>query len=804
MHIVFQILVKIIGVVVAVAFAGAVALALFTVSLLPDLPTVETLRDVHLKVPLRIYSAQGSLLAEYGEQRREPVRIDEVPQPLIHAVLAAEDDSFYSHPGVDFLGVLRAAVKNLQSGAHEQGASTITMQVARNYFLTPEKTYTRKLREVLLAFRMEQFLTKDQILELYLNKIFLGHRAYGFAAAARVYYGKPLDELSVEQFAMLAGLPKAPSRDNPLTNPRRAQERRDYVLRRMHKLGYLDKAAFEVAIAAPLTASKHDTQVDLEAPYVAEMVRTHMVEHYGEEAYWRGFKVYTTVLDANQIAANRSLRNGLKVYDRRHGFRGVLAHHALSESTSGADLDQMLKDVPAGGGLLPALVVAIEDKAVTAYTRDHEVIEIPWDGMKWARTHENANSRGPVPENASQILRPGDAVYVEPSAEGWRLAQLPDVAGALVSLRPNDGAIRALTGGFDFYLSKFNRAIQADRQPGSNIKPFIYSAALDHGFTPASLVSGAPIVVRDEFQGSVWRPENYSGKFFGPTRLRKALSLSLNLVSVRILRAIGSEAALEHLAKFGFERDRLPRGLSLALGSGTVKPVEMVTAYAVLANGGYLVKPYLIDWVEDEYGAIVEQASPLVVCRSCPIQGVSADAHDVSLPRHRQAPRVLDAANQFLITSMMQEVIKSGTGRRARKLGRSDLAGKTGTTNDFRDAWFSGFNTDVVTTVWVGFDDSETLGRGEAGSKVALPIWIDYMEVALKGAPERPLLAPDNIVTAYVHNETGQAVPPGDPSGFSEFFKSGTAPRAAEAIYSPGGEAAGRISTPQSPTEGLF
>lgn len=792
-----RLILKLFGLLAGLAITAALGLGLFALSLLPELPTVESIKDVPLKVPLRVYAAKGALLAEFGEERREPVSIEQVPKPLIHAVLASEDDSFYSHPGVDLKGVIRAAIANLRSGGHEQGASTITMQVARNYFLSPEKTYTRKLKEALLAFRLERALTKDQILELYLNKIFLGHRAYGFAAAARVYYGQTLDSLSVPQMAMLAGLPKAPSRDNPLSSPQRARERRNYVLRRMLDLGFLEKPVYEQASQAPLTASRHVTPVELQAPYVAEMVRAHMLEKYGEEAYWRGYKVFTTIRAEYQLTADEALRTGLINYDRRHGFRGPVTHIKLTDSATVEDLDQVLRKQPRVADLLPALVVATGEKTATVYTRENGVLELPWQGLKWAHRYQTVEARGPSPKSAQELLSPGDIVYVLSTEEGWQLAQVPAIAGALVSLRPHDGAIMALTGGFDFYQSKFNRVIQAERQPGSNIKPFIYSAALEHGFTPATLVSGGPIVVADKTQETVWRPENYSGKFFGPTRLRKALSLSLNLVSVRVLRAMGTDPARKVLEQFGFDREKLPTGLSLALGSMTVTPMQIVSAYAVFANGGYRVDPYLIDWVENSDGEIVEQAQPRVVCGACPPAGTIAGE------KFRPAPRVLNPATHFLITDMMKDVIRAGTGRKALQLGRRDLAGKTGTTNDFRDAWFSGFNQDVVTTVWTGFDNSSTLGRGEAGSRVALPIWIDFMRVALKGSPQRQFQRPDNIVTSLVDLETGQAVPINHPAGYAEVFRAGTQPRAvAQGALLPGDTDVPRSGAPVP--EGLF
>lgn len=797
---------KFVGVLVGLVIAAVVAVGVFTFTLLPDLPSVDSLDDVPLKVPLRVYTFDGRLMAEFGEERREPVHIEQVPKRLVQAILAAEDDRFYSHPGVDFMGVMRAALANVRSRSHEQGASTITMQVARNFFLTREKTYTRKIREAMLAFRLERALTKDQILELYINKIFLGHRAYGFAAAAKIYYGKSLDQLTVSEMATLAGLPKAPSRDNPLTSPERAQKRRDYVLRRMRGSGYIDSEEMQLALTAPITASKHAVPVDVEAPYVAEMVRDHMLEKYGEEAYWRGYNVYTTVNGRYQQTAQQALRDGLKSYDRRHGYRGPVHRYGLDESTTQAQLDDQLSPIPSSGELVPAIVIAIAEKTATVYAKGQRIIEIPWQGLSWARRYETVDKLGGKPKTASEILAAGDVVYVEQEGEAWRLSQLPEVSGGLVSLRPQDGAIQALTGGFDFYLSKFNRIMQAERQPGSNIKPFIYSAALKHGFTPATLVSGAPIVVEDTSQDTLWRPQNYSRKFFGPTRLRKALSLSLNLVSVRILRAIGIKPALDHLAKFGFDPDSLPHGLSLALGSGTITPIDVARAYAVFANGGYRIEPYFIKWVENQYGDVVESATPQVVCRAC---GQESMVSNAVTPNGQDlgARQVLDAGNHFLITNMLQQVVRSGTARRAQQLQRTDLAGKTGTTNDFRDAWFSGFSQDVVTTVWVGFDDSSTLGRREAGSKAALPIWIDYMKVALSGTRQISLRPPDNVVSRYVDKDSGEAVTEGHPNGYQEYFLASNAPRELPVVNLPGAAVDVRPTARQRPsttTEGLF
>ncbi len=787
------------------AVVGALAVAGIVLTLLPTIPDAEEIRDVRLQVPLRVYAANGELMAEFGEQRREPVAIEDVPESLVQAILAAEDDSFYSHPGVDFAGVIRAAIENFKSGETGQGASTITMQVARNYFLTREKTYTRKATEALLAFRLESMLTKDEILELYLNKIFLGHRAYGFGAAARIYYGRKLDELTLPEMAMLAGLPKAPSRDNPLTNPERALQRRNYVLSRMHGLDYINDATHTAAIRAPLTAERHRITTDVDAPYVAEMVRDHMVETYGEEAYWEGYKVYTTVVPDLQHNANKSLRAGLLGYSHRHGYRGPVEQIELTRDTGSDVLDEVLSKYETSREIQPAVVISVEGRTASVYTRRKEVVEIPWEGLSWARSYRSVSALGPEPEAASDVVKAGDVVYVMPEGETdgethWRLTQLPRIEGGLVSLNPKDGAILSLVGGFDFYLGKFNRIMQAERQPGSNIKPFIFSAALEHGFTPASRVSGGPIVVEDRVGGQLWRPENYSGKFFGPMPLRDALVKSVNLVSVRVLRSIGLENARAHLARFGFDPDTLPNGLSLALGSGSVRPMIVARAFGVLANGGYLVEPYFIKWVEDRDGNLIEQAAPGIACNYC-----APPSYEDESDRSLLAPRVISPENRFLVTSMMRDVITSGTGRRALELGRGDLAGKTGTTNEFRDAWFSGFNEEVLATVWVGFDDASTLGYGEAGSSAALPIWVDYMEEAMDGIPESDLLRPDNVVARRISPATGALLAENDAGGVTEYFEIGTLPKP-ESIRGriPTGGASGDSPDGGDASEGLF
>lgn len=779
MQLVVRLLLSLLGLGVAVGIAAAVALGVYAVKLLPELPATESIQEIRLSEPLRIYTADEKLIGVYGSERRVPVDISEVPETLVQAILAAEDDSFYAHPGVDIVGIGRALLANLRSGEHDQGASTITMQVARNFFLTREKTYTRKLKEILLALRLEKDLSKDEILELYVNKIFLGQRAYGFAAAAQVYYGKTPGELTIAESAMLAGLPKAPSRNNPISNPDNAKDRRNYILRRMNDLDYIDDETFAAERDSELTAELHIAAVDADAPYAAEMARQHMVEQFGEDAYEAGYDVYVTIDSSYQQAADKALRHGLIAYDERHGYRGAV-NTAELENTDETDWDILLKEFQPSQNVLPAIVTEVEDKQFQVYLGEEQYTEVEWAGIRWAGKFVNTQTIGGKPKRASDVVSRGDIVYVqqfETDIEGekkqiWRLTQIPEIAGALVSLDPNTGAILALSGGFDYYLSKYNRAVQAERQPGSNLKPFIYSAALEAGFTPATLVSGAPIVVEDSIQG-VWRPENYSGRFYGPTRLRKALSLSLNLVSVRLLRAMGTDFALTHMENFGFDSERLPNGLSLALGSASVTPVQVAKAFAVFANGGYQVQPYFVDRIVDRDGVSVAQSDPTTLCENCKSEEGYAP---LSATSARYAPRVISAQNAFLTASLMQQVIRSGTGQKALALGRNDLSGKTGTTNSFRDAWFSGFNGDVITSVWVGFDDSSELGRAESGARAALPIWVDYMEAALEGKPEKPPVPPAGIVRMRVNKESGAATSKDDPNSFVEYFAAGTQP----------------------------
>jgi penicillin-binding protein 1A len=735
----------------------------------PQLPSIELLKDVQLQVPLRIYTSDRKLLAEFGEKRRTPVHIENVPPTLIHAFLAAEDDRFFEHPGVDIQGLLRAGIELLRTGEKRQGGSTITMQVARNFFLTTEKTYMRKLNEILLAFRIEHSLSKQEILELYLNKIYMGHRAYGVEAASQVYYGVGINELSVAQMAMIAALPKAPSRVNPVNDPEAALARRNYILGRMYSLGYIDTDVYNKALAEADDAEVHNVQVEVSAPYLAEMVRDEMVKRYGEEAYTSGFDVVTTVESSLQATANRALRDALLEYSRRHGYRGPESHVDLA----GVALDArpgLLVDYPAWGDVEAGLVIAIEDRSVEVVLRSGLTITIEWDGLSWARPYKSVNQMGKAPEKAADVVTVGDIIRFETYKEGkWRLTQLPQVQGALVSLRPNDGAMVALVGGFDFSLSKFNRATQAMRQPGSSFKPIIYSAALEKGFTTASIINDAPVVFDDSALESTWRPENYSGKFYGPTRLREALYLSRNLVSVRILQSIGATYAAQYAERFGFEPSQLPHDLTLALGSASVTPLQMARAYAVFANGGYLVDPYFIQRIQDAQGQVIYSAQPRVVCSDCPqnVEGIVDDADS----RLNPAEAVITPQNAWLMNSMLQDVIQRGTGRRATELGRSDLSGKTGTTNDQKDAWFCGYNPSLVTTTWVGFDKLDPLGRVETGGQAALPMWMQYMGAALAGARTEKREQPDGLVTVRIDPKTGLLARSGQSDAIFETFR---------------------------------
>jgi penicillin-binding protein 1A len=826
--------------------------------LAPTLPSVEALKDVQLQVPLRVYTRDARLLAEYGEKRRDPLPIDEIPPVLRQAFLAAEDDRFYTHPGVDYQGVLRAVWNLLTTGEKTQGASTITMQVARNFFLTSEKTYTRKLREVFLALRIERELSKDEIFELYLNKIYLGNRAYGVGAAAKVYYGTDLSELDLAQMAMIAGLPKAPSRFNPLVNPERSLQRRDYVLGRMRTLNFIDETQFEEARAAPITARLHNPIVEVDAPYVGEMVRQALYDRYGEDAYNRGLRVHTTIDGALQLKAGEALRGNLIAYDVRHGYRGPEARVELPEGREPTVLDPLLAGYGIVGGLWPGLVLEVGEDGALVYLGAGQSVTLGFAEAVWAARYINENTRGPEPKALSEVVSPGDIIRLarldapasapeqeaaepqsEPATEApavvWALRQLPEVEGALVSIEPASGRLVALAGGFDFFQSKFNRAVQAERQPGSAFKPFVYSAALEKDYTPASIINDAPVVFDDPALEAAWRPENYSGRFYGPTRLRVALTHSRNLVSIRLLRAIGVPYTHRFVRGFGFDTSRLPRDLSLALGSGTVTPLELTRGFAVFANGGYLVEPYFIERIEDENGRPLFLAGPTVPCEeSCedvlaamkpvdpgsegvpegeslptparPTTSPGTDAQEgdqsppaddtrgaedplaaepVAVPVPRPAPRVLAADNAYQVVSMLRDVIEDGTGRRARALGRGDIAGKTGTTNDQNDAWFAGFNPDLVTTAWVGFDRLRPLGAGETGAGAALPMWVDFMSEALKGIPEHNYVQPEGMVTVRIDPETGLLASADNPNALFETFRAGRAPTQMERLVGP-------------------
>ena len=790
-----------------------------------ELPDAQTIRNIELQIPLRVFSADNLLISEFGDERRKPILYEDTPQLLIDAVLASEDDGFFEHSGIDIKGLIRAVISNVKTGRSGQGASTITMQVARNFFLSPEKTYTRKIKEILVSIRLEQILSKEEILSLYLNKIFLGHRSYGFGAAAEVYYGKPLNQLNEAQIAMLAGLPKAPSSYNPLRNAERAKVRRNYVLKRLYELGKLSDEQYSHSIQAPITAKKHATQSDLNAPHIAEMVRSFVVNNYGQEAYFQGLNVYTTILSKQQLAAQNALRNGLQAYDRRHGFRGAVANISFEnlgltpeQGTQANEelreqyentLENILSVYPHSQDQIPAIVLKTEKDQATLWSDQHSEIIIFLNDSKWAKRHKTADLVGGTPKKMSDVIKLGDVVYIQPKKDlkpekkadiqKWELSQIPNIGGALISIAPQSGQILSLVGGYDFFLNKYNRATQSIRQPGSNIKPFIYSASIDQGFTPASLISGAPIVITDPAHGTVWRPENYSGQFYGPTRMRTALAKSMNLVSIRLLRAIGIPVAREYVSRFGIDISRFSSSLTMALGSGGATPLEVLTAYGALANGGYRVDPYFIQRITDRDGVTLFEAPEAQLCDECyeqflPKVNDATDTNEViglddDMPTEKAksdlaqassntldqqpetsylAPRVMSSSNNFLTVSMMKDVINRGTARRARSLNRSDLAGKTGTTNDYIDAWFTGFNSQVATTVWVGFDKPATMGRGEAGSLTALPIWVEYMKTGLEGVAEDSSELPPFIEEVFINSASGQETDEFDPQAMTE------------------------------------
>ena len=810
---------------------GAIAGAYFYV--LPDLPDVNTLKTVKLQTPLRIYSDDGKLISQFGEKRRIPVSFQDVPPTLIDAVLDTEDARFFEHHGIDPIGITRAAIILLTTGKKSQGASTITQQVARGFFLSREKTYIRKIKEIFLAIKIEKALSKEQILELYLNRSFLGNRAYGIGAAAQVYYGKTLDELTLPEMAMIAGLPQAPSAANPIRNPSRATNRRNWVLSRMLEKKNITQAQYEEALQAPVSARYHGAEITLYAPYISEMARDYLVDKLGEEeAYTGGYNIYTSIDSKLQKDAQQALRNNVYSYDERHGYRGstdVLWTDTPLETSS---LMTRLKQTKAFQGLVPAAVISIDDQNATLFTSAGETLQVEWQGLKWARKFITNKRQGKAPKTAAEILTVGEQVWLRNNGDFWQLSQIPIVSSAIVSLDPQNGAIQALVGGFSFHTSQYNRVTQAKRQLGSNIKPFIYTAAIEKGYTLSTLINNAPINNADSRQGTAWRPKNSPDRYTGPTRLRMGLAQSINVMSVRTMRYTGLNMAIDTLVKFGFERDDIPRNESIALGSNSVTPLQVVTAFSTFANGGYKVEPYFIERIEDSYGTVIETSNPTLACTpTLPTQTEKSDDPFAAMaeefrqaeqlvdtqvcggPDARYAKQIISEQTAFLVTEALKSVIwgggnwSKGTGwngtawRAARVVKRRDIAGKTGTTNESRDTWFSGFNPKLATTVWVGFDDhSKELGRtswnangakdqisaAEAGAKTAGPGWNEFMKNALAGTAQIPSTPPEGIVSVRIDLATGKLSRKTDYTSSFEYFVSGTEPKefATEAIES--------------------
>ncbi len=819
---------------ISLCLLGVAAIGGAYLYVLPDLPDVAALKTVQLQTPLRIYSSDGKLISQFGEKRRIPLKLDEIPRPLLEAFIATEDARFYEHGGIDPIGVLRAAAVMITTGQKKQGASTITMQVARNFFLTRDKTIIRKIKEIFISYHIEQLLTKDEILELYVNRIYLGQRAYGVGAAAQVYYGKNVDELTLPEMAVIAGLPKAPSTLNPITSARRAIARRNIVLLRMKEVGYISDRQYQQAIAAPNTASYHGAEIDLYAPYISEMARDYMVQKFGEEqAYTGGYNVYTTISSKLQLEAQSALRDNVYAYDKRHGYRDPQA--ILWDSGSEAALPwsrrqilARLKKIKNVQDLIPAAVLKTEEQGLDVLTKSGERLRLSWDGIKWARSYISDTKQGPAPKTAAEIVKPGRQIWVRKVHEQWQLAQIPEVSSAIVTLNPHDGAIEALVGGYSFSRSQYNRVTQARRQLGSNIKPFIYAAALEKGYTLATLINNAPINEPDIRQGVAWRPKNSPDVYGGPTRLRVGLARSVNVMAVRALRMAGLTATRKRLMDFGFSADELPKNESIALGSPSVTPLQVVTAFSAFANGGYLVKPYFIGKITDSDDRVVERAEPLLACEKPDPRSEADDkwAETIAALSKEQGVKVEPGRNQeasfcdnderphgyarqivsgqiaFLIRDALKSTIWgggswrrgtgwNGTAWRAQRLKRHDLAGKTGTTNESRDTWFSGFNRDLVSTVWVGFDDhSRELGRtsynnnegkgqiygAESGAKTAGPAWNEYMRQALKGVPEKPDTPPEGIISVRIDTETGKLTHKTDYTSRFEYFIKGTEP----------------------------
>lgn len=722
----------------AASIISIAAVTTIVIHLEANLPSVDMLRDVQLQVPLKVYSADGKLIAEYGEKRRSPLSLDQVPQKLKDAIIATEDRRFYKHPGVDIRGIMRAFVNLVTKGTKEQGGSTITMQVARNFFLSRTKTYTRKINEILLALKIEQELTKDEILELYLNKIYFGKRAYGVAAAAEVYYGTTVDKLTLAQMAMLAGLPQAPSAINPLNSPESAYKRRTHVLDRMLTYNLITDAEYQDAMQQPISTVYHGRAIELHAPFVAEMARQYVIEKFGEDAYAKGYQIFTTIDSRLQAAANSAITKGMLEYDQRHGYRGPIKRLRLNSNYLAE-----LQDIPRVNVLIPAVVTDVQEKSFSAIVKDGFKVTINWDGLVWAK---------PDASNASEVAQAGDVIYVMPQASNeWVLAQIPQIESALVAMNSHTGSIQALVGGFDYERNSFNRATQAARQPGSSFKTFVYAIALENGYTPASIINDAPIM-QDDPSNDDWRPQNYTKEFYGPTRLRSALIHTRNLVSIRLLQALGINNAIEALINMGFDKD-LPRSLSLALGTNNITPLNLTAAYSIFPNGGHRVTPFFITKVLDSQNNVV----------------FVAEAVDPSTN-----PQVVSPQTAYLVTTMLQDVVKEGSGRSAMQIGRKDLAGKTGTTNDYMDGWFAGYNQDLVTVVWTGYDEPKSLR--EYARTTALPSWKYFMEQALRGKPESMQPQPPGIVTVRIDPTTGLLARNGQEDAIYEMFTVETAP----------------------------
>lgn len=713
-----------VGIPLVLALAAALALGMSVILASERLPSMEALTDYRPKVPLRIYTADGVLIGEFGEERRSVIKLEDVPQVMTRAILAAEDDRFFTHSGVDFLGIARAAFANLAAGGKAQGASTITMQLARNFFLSNERSYTRKIYEILVAFKIEQALSKEQILEIYLNQIYLGQRAYGFASAAQVYFGKPLAKISAAEAAMLAGLPKAPSAYNPVVNPKRAKIRQQYILGRMRVLGYLTEEQFQAAVAENLVLQPDRTDFALKAPYVAELARQLAFEQFRDDTYIAGLNVYTTVRSEDQRAANQAVRRGIIDYDRRYGYRGAEAQVDLPKDATRREekIEEALLEAGDIDGFIPAVITQVSPQMIRASRSRGQTIDITGDGLRFVASWISDRA------SADRRLKPGSVIRVTEGNKGWEVVQLPEVQAAFVSAVPRDGSIRAMVGGFDFNRNKFNRVTQAWRQPGSSFKPFIYSAALDKGFMTTTIINDAPVVVdRAVTGGQTWEPKNYDGRFDGPMTMRTALQKSKNMVSIRLIQAIGPRYAQDYITRFGFDAERHPPFLTMALGAGSVTPWQLVAGISVFANGGFYVPPHIIEKITDNTGKVLAQAQ--------------------AVRPGDETNRAIDARNAFVMDSLLRDVVRKGTATPALRLKRGDLAGKTGTTNDAFDAWFAGYSPSLAAVAWVGYDQPRKLGERETGGGLALPIWINYMAVALKGVPESPATAPSGVVS---------------------------------------------------------